>query len=61
MRQRRVFKEIDNPISEQEFYYVLDKACREDPVVFGHLLQLVGDVFESGRPDNGLTDAGPQP
>ena len=78
MRQRRVFKELDNPISEQELHYVLDKAvpgksnsnqipvellqaCRQDPEAFGHLLQLIGDVFESGRPDNDLTEADPQP
>ena len=78
VRQRRVFWELDNPISEQELHYVLDKAkpgkstsnqipvelfqaCREDPEAFGHLLQLIGDVFESGRPDNDLTEADPQP
>ena len=78
VRQRRVFKELDNPISERELHFVLDKAksgkstsnqipvelfqaCREDPVAFGHLLQLVGDVFESGRPSNGLADSDSQP
>jgi hypothetical protein len=26
VRQRRVFKELDNPISERELHFVLDKA-----------------------------------
>jgi hypothetical protein len=30
-------------------------------VAFGHFLQLVGDVFESGRPSSGLADTDPQP
>ena len=71
VQQRRVFKELNNPISERELHFVLGKAksskstsnqipvepfraCRKGSVAFGHLVQLVGDVFESGWLSSGL-------